>query len=885
MQYSDKSPSALRTPAARTLGVAVAVLAVSSAGLLPAAYHEQTLDNGLRVILIEHHANPMVASSVVVGAGVVHEPAGMNGASHLLEHLLFNGTETRTQRELYDAVNRYGAYNNATTREDHTLFSLLIQKEFMRQGLEIQADMLFHSTLPFDKFEKEKGIVLEELARDRADSAYLARLVHREFAYAGTPLARSVLGTEDSIGAMEREAVLAYYRSRYVPSNMTLVLIGDFEIAAALPTVVALFGNPTRELASTTPTRAGSWPPRPDPAVLRAPIDADRAYLFATLPLPLAVHDRKTAAVEVLLAAIADGSDAPLAQALTSGPRPKVYSFSLTAAARSDGWASVDLEATLPLETTAMDVLESFELEIRGLQPGSPAWDRIAAVRSRVRTDEVLLADRIHYYAMMLSPYIGGAPEGYLRDRVASLEALTTSDLQQAAAVLRAALAQARATILRPGVQDGRLPWDPNITLLATSHEHSASRVEVLDTGLEILAHRSDDSRVFALHVMFRPRSAVEPEGKEGIADFLHRLYMRGTELRNAAGLDAALASLGASVKVHDMAMIPYDDYYTTPQFSFLRMEMPADRWREGIALVAEVVLHPRLAPDDVEAVRSEMLDLQRRTAESPGETARFLLADSLAPDHPAAAEVLGTPESVRSITVDDLRAFHDTYVTGRRTIVTASGPVDPATVVRAVSDAFDSLSPGGDHPPIAAAPVTRPGRVVRAALGKGQAYLALGYLFESEATDREALAVAGALLSDRLSFSLREQQGLAYTLSASFSPWAGRTRFAVVMGTRPENVDAAQEGLRRELAGFSELSFDAPEVRRAATALRGRRIMRRMTRVNQAYFAAVERLEGRPRGDDARSLDALLAIEPDDIRRVVDRYFDPDRAAVVIVR
>jgi zinc protease len=314
-------------------------------------------------------------------------------------------------------------------------------------------------------------------------------------------------------------------------------------------------------------------------------------------------------------------------------------------------------------------------------------------------------------------------------------------------------------------------------------------------------------------------------------------------------------------------------------------MEMPADRWREGIALVAEVVLHPRLAPDDVEAVRSEMFDLQRRTAESPGETARFLLADSLAPDHPSAAEVLGTPESVRSITVDDLRAFHDTYVTGRRTIVTASGPVDPATVVRAVSDAFDSLSPGGDHPPIAAAPVTRPGRVVRAALGKGQAYLALGYLFESEATDREALAVAGALLSDRLSFSLREQQGLAYTLSASFSPWAGRTRFAVVMGTRPENVDAAQEGLRRELAGFSELSFDAPEVRRAATALRGRRIMRRMTRVNQAYFAAVERLEGRPRGDDARSLDALLAIEPDDIRRVVDRYFDPDRAAVVIVR
>ena len=158
---------------------------VLSASVVGAAYHEETLANGLRVVLIEHHANPMVASSVVVGAGVVNEPEGMNGASHFLEHLLFNGTETRTQRELYDVVDRYGAYNNATTREDHTLFSLLIQKEFLEQGLEIQADMLFHSTLPPDNFEKEKGIVLEELARDRADPYYLAALAHRRFAYAG----------------------------------------------------------------------------------------------------------------------------------------------------------------------------------------------------------------------------------------------------------------------------------------------------------------------------------------------------------------------------------------------------------------------------------------------------------------------------------------------------------------------------------------------------------------------------------------------------------------------------------------------------------------------------------------------------------------------------
>jgi zinc protease len=182
-----------------------------------AAYHEEVLPNGLRVVLVENRANPMVCSSAIVGAGVVDEPDGMNGATHFLEHLVFNGTETRSQRALYDEVDRFGAYNNATTREDHTLFTLLLQKEFAAKGLEIQADMLFHSTLPPDKFEKEKGIILEELAKDRNDPAYLAQDAFRGFAYAGTPLARPVLGSESSIKGMSRDRVLAYYKARYVP--------------------------------------------------------------------------------------------------------------------------------------------------------------------------------------------------------------------------------------------------------------------------------------------------------------------------------------------------------------------------------------------------------------------------------------------------------------------------------------------------------------------------------------------------------------------------------------------------------------------------------------------------------------------------------------------
>jgi zinc protease len=296
-------------------------------------------------------------------------------------------------------------------------------------------------------------------------------------------------------------------------------------------------------------------------------------------------------------------------------------------------------------------------------------------------------------------------------------------------------------------------------------------------------------------------------------------------------------------------------------------------------------VIHPRLAPDDIEAVRKEMTDLQTRAAVSPRSASRQLLAETLAPGHPASGSVLGTAPSVGSITVDDLRAFHAAYVTGRRMILTASGPVDPGAAVRAVTDVFGSL-PAGDEPPKPdPAPLTPPGKSVWMSLGKQQFYIAFGYLFDAEPDDRAALAVAGAILSDRLSFELREERGLAYSMGASIGPWAGRTRLSVAMGTRPENLDPAIEGVREGIAAFRESEIDEATVRRAANAMRGRMLMRRVTRVNRAYFTGVERLEGRPLGDDQARLDALLEVGASDVERVIRKYVSPDRCAVVTVR
>jgi predicted Zn-dependent peptidase len=851
---------------------------------LASTSHEEVLDNGLRVILIEHRANPMIASSVVVGAGAVHEPEGMNGASHFLEHLLFNGTDTRTQRELYDEADRYGAYNNATTKEDHTLFFLLIQKEFADKGLALQADMLFHSTLPPDKFEKEKGIVLEELAKDKNDPGYLAGKSFRAFAYAGTPLARSVLGTEGSIGALKREDVLAYYKTRYVPDNMALVIVGDFDTSSMMAIVRKTFGAEPKA-GRPTPV-AGAWPAPPEKNLLSRPLEAGRTYLHAAFPLPVAPSSPELGAADLLLSALASGGDSPLSQVLRTGSDPMVLSYSLGIVPRTEPWATVEFEATLSEDQDAGAVLSELAAGLRSLRPDQPVWDRIGRVRFRMRTEEVLGADQIHYYMIVRSPYVLGSPPGYLAGRVDALDALDDRTLERVASILRDGLGTIRISLAGPGRPEESRTWaPPEETPVPPAAVKARLLSETLPSGAQVILQRNDDSRVFAIHLMLRPRSASEPEGKEGIADFLHRLLLRGTLFHDAASLSSRLDEIGATLKVHDSAFVPYDDYYTTPEFSFLRLEMPSDRWREGVALLGEVVRYPKLAEADIEAVRSEMLDLQKKRSDSVRSIAGDLLNRTLAPGHPLASSVLGTAESIASITADDLRSFHEMYATGNRMILTQVGPVSPSEVLDAVKSAFGDLPEGTGLPPAALAPVTRKGLKASETVGKEQAYIAMGAVFDAEPADLPALSVAGALLSDVLSFRLREEQGLAYSMSAAFTPYGGRTALRVMMGTRQANVDEAIEGLSTGLEAFKKDEHDAGAVERAANARRGRLLMRRLTRVNQAYFAGLDQMRGRPPGDNLKFLSALLTVSAEDVRRVVKKYLEPEKLAVVVVR
>jgi zinc protease len=212
-------------------------------GSAPFQYKWIQLKNGMPVLLIPVKENPVVSSTIVMKVGLKYENKKNNGVSHLLEHLMFNGTESRTQKQLYDDLDRVGCYSNASTGDDYTAYYILCEKDNFRKALEIQADMLFHSTLPENKIPKEKSIVIQEIKRDKMSPSYEEGGIFRHTLFPGSSYGMKVLGDENSVKGISRDEILKFYHKYYAPSNAVALIVGDFNEREMIETLDSVLGG------------------------------------------------------------------------------------------------------------------------------------------------------------------------------------------------------------------------------------------------------------------------------------------------------------------------------------------------------------------------------------------------------------------------------------------------------------------------------------------------------------------------------------------------------------------------------------------------------------------------------------------------------------------
>jgi zinc protease len=205
------------------------------------AFHETTLPNGLRLIVVENHAHPVVSVNLLVGSGSAAVPGERVGLAGLFAELLPKGTATRSGSELSGAIERTGGSIGAGSAEDYINVYASVLAEHLPLAMELVADVTLNPSFPEDEVAASRDRALSQLQQWMADPSYLAHRRFTERLYGRHPYGR--YRTPETLASLDREAMVAFHRTHFTPGNAMLVVAGDVSAARVEEMARSRFGG------------------------------------------------------------------------------------------------------------------------------------------------------------------------------------------------------------------------------------------------------------------------------------------------------------------------------------------------------------------------------------------------------------------------------------------------------------------------------------------------------------------------------------------------------------------------------------------------------------------------------------------------------------------
>jgi len=844
------------------LRITLLILTLSLAFAAQPGVSIHRLNNGMEVLLIENRALPMVGVNVVIKTGSAYETYETSGMSHMLEHLLFNGTTTMTQRELYDAVDLIGGYNNANTGEYYTNFMMVMPAEHQISGMEIQADMLFNSTLPEEKFEKEKGIVLEEIAQSLSKPATQMAYNLAAELYKGHSLSLPTLGTYATIEHMTRDAVNHYYRSTYRPNNMILSAIGNFDSAEMLKEINRIYGSaapgsifrPTDALLKT-----GTSLPGGNDLIENAWLDRYYSGEVPTLHQLYSLEvDQPKGFLQLLEMALNDNQNRMEASLKASWPEDV---DGLSIQIHSSPIANyVELKINIKTENHAPEISKELNKLIEKTK-FKISSTTLASLATKEKTAFLQNIEKPHmfgiYNALDLS--LHGI------DGVLSLP--TAEDYIKAAAHLKYFRLKMKPAVVFHHAQA--------VKGTAETGEIKTSLIQEPEQGMGLVVRQNPASELLAIHYLFKFKAANEAEFGTDAAKILHDCF--GQRMKSEAKL-ALSQQYGLKFTVNDNPWIPMDNIYLHPDFGYIRVEGLASDLSGAISFLNEEMNGFVPTPEEFKIAQGNF----SQTMMHGGKDKAKDLFDALV-DSTLYGSVL--QEKEQELTYAGLLSFASVYFAPNNRIVCVVSP-EPESKVSQQLLSSSADKPSKTFPLTDKAYLSQKTSSSIDVVGDGErSYLFWGFIKEIESGDEAVIKALGLIMSDKIIFDVREKQGMAYRMTATVTVRDNKALFYISLGTRPQNTDVLIPQFptlmsRKTLGDLSET-----DVQKTINMYLGRMMFRRLSSINQAYYLGTSLFFDGDMNHDQKELEALKKVTLADVNRVAKKYLSAENPISIVVR
>ena len=424
-----------RHPLARSLILGAALAAPLAQPALANPF-ETTLANGMKLIVKEDRRAPSVVHMVWYRAGAMDEPDGVSGVAHVLEHMMFKGTEDVGPGEFNKRVAAVGGRDNAFTGKDYTAYFQQVPPAHLPAMMALEADRMQNLVLTDDEFRRELEVVKEE-RRLRTDDQPRALVFEQLMAtaYQAHPYRRPVIGWMPDLEAMQPDDARAWYRRWYAPNNAYLVVVGDVDHREVFREAEKHYGSvaanelPARRI-SPEPAQRG-----PRASVVKAP--AELPYLAMAWQVPALrdpANDREAYALQVL-AAVLDGYDgARLTRRLVRDQQIAV-SVGASYDTGNRGPALFYLHGVPAAGTTPEALQAALRAEIQRIRDEGISAEELARVKTQAVAAQVYKRDSLMGQAMEIG-YLESAGMSW-RDEATLLDGLRAVTADEVQAVAR----------------------------------------------------------------------------------------------------------------------------------------------------------------------------------------------------------------------------------------------------------------------------------------------------------------------------------------------------------------------------------------------------------------------------------------------------------------
>ena len=828
------------------------------------------LKNGLTVYIIRDSRFPLVCTRLYVGTGSANETAGQAGISHVLEHMVFKGTEKRPKGQVARDVESLGGYLNAATSFDKTWYITDMPARHWKTGMDVVKDMAFHPSLDPVELEAEKDVIVSELkggddtpTRRLFEDLQVAGLAH-------TVYGRPIIGFEKTIRAVTADDLRAYIRTWYQPQNMMLLVAGDIDPKAVLAYAEELFGDLKNDtvLPSPAPVQLEGAAGGPRVEVTRGPWN--KVYLGIALPAP-ALGDQRSIDLDVLAYALGGDSTSQFYRKYRYEKQLvdsiSVGNMSLNRAGLFYMVAQLDADKVEPF-------WQEFTRDLAALDAGKITPDVIERARFNYedgmdRAGETL--DGLTSWKATVQFELGG-PQGEANVRHA-LAAVDGARLRQAQDLwLRPD--QVRVRVLAP--EKAQLPdldaiLQRNWPAPAVERQKAATAVEkagkreIVDLGQGRTVILQPDRTIpyVSLEILRPGGNALLKPADQGLAQLTAATLTDGCGTRDLDAMERFVAERAASLSAS-----------AGVQSFTVSLTGPARFNADYFALLGDLLHKPTFAEKDVRRQADTLKAALVRRQDNPMSFMGSRINGFLFPGgQPYGFDGLGTAENQDRFGPGDVQDFWKQQ-NAQPWILSVAGDFDREKVLAFARSLPVPTAPAVEVPQPAwgadkRLPLSLPGRQ--------QAHLLLAFhAVPLDHPDAPALMLLESVLSGQsglLFNKLRDEQGLGYTVTAFYRSLPEAGFMAFYIGTTPRNLDVARQGFSAIIKDIKTELLPAGLLAKGLNRMEGSYYRGRQSLGARADEAAGERLLGQPQDFQKLLLEKAAKVTPEQLRDVARKY------------